>query len=132
MRQVYAPADAAEAHMLVHLLEQNGIQALIHGEALQGAVGELPAAGLLQLLVPDEEHDAARGVPDLAVYFRHGMVAREEISDLNSRQIVRINYYRGPLLESAEIDADRDGFLETRQTFGRFGEVTNTEARPRG
>lgn len=60
MRQVYSPANAAEAHMLAHLLEQNGIQAHIHGEQLQGAVGELPASGLLQLLVPDEHHDRAR------------------------------------------------------------------------
>jgi len=62
MKQVYAPANAAEAHMLAHLLEQNGIQAHIHGEALQGGVGELPAMGLLQLLVADEDHEAARAL----------------------------------------------------------------------
>lgn len=60
MLAVYSPASSAEAHMLAHLLEQAGISAHIHGEALQGGVGELPAAGLLQLLVADEDYDAAR------------------------------------------------------------------------
>lgn len=62
MKQVYAPANAAEAHMLAHMLHQNGITAHIHGEALQGGVGELPAAGLLQLLVVDEDYDRARAL----------------------------------------------------------------------
>lgn len=62
MRQVYAPANAAEAHMLAHMLDQNGIVAHIHGEALQGGVGELPASGLLQLLVADEDYERARAL----------------------------------------------------------------------
>jgi hypothetical protein len=60
MRQVYSPANAVEAHMLAHLLDQEGIEAHIHGEALQSGVGELPAGNLLQLLVPDEDHERAR------------------------------------------------------------------------
>ncbi len=48
--------------MLAHLLDQNGIQAHIHGEALQGGVGELPAGGLLQLLVADDESERARAL----------------------------------------------------------------------
>jgi hypothetical protein len=62
MKQVYAPANLAEAHMLAHMLEQNGIPAHVHGEALQGGVGELPAAGLLQMLVADEDYELARAL----------------------------------------------------------------------
>lgn len=62
MKQVYAPANAAEAHMLAHMLDQNGIVAHIHGEALQGGVGELPASGLMQILVADEDYDRARAL----------------------------------------------------------------------
>lgn len=62
MKQVYAPANSAEAHMLAHMLDQNDIVAHIHGEALQGGVGELPAGGLLQLLVADEDYDRARAL----------------------------------------------------------------------
>lgn len=60
MRQVYSPANAAEAHMLAHLLDQAGIPAHVHGEALQGAVGELPAGGLIQLMVAEDHYDNAR------------------------------------------------------------------------
>ena len=60
MKQVYTPANAAEAHMLAHLLGQNGIQAHVHGEQLTGAMGELPAGNLIQLLVADEDYDRAR------------------------------------------------------------------------
>lgn len=59
MKQVYAPANVAEAHMLVHMLGEHDILAHIHGEALQGGVGELPA-GLLQVAVADEDYDEAR------------------------------------------------------------------------
>ena len=62
MRQAYAPANSAEAHMLAHMLDQNGIVSHIHGEALQGGVGELPASGLLQLMVADEDYDRARAL----------------------------------------------------------------------
>lgn len=62
MKQVYAPANSAEAHMLAHMLDQNEIVAHIHGEALQGGVGELPAGGLLQLLVADEDYERARAL----------------------------------------------------------------------
>lgn len=60
MRQVYAPANVAEAHMLVHMLGEHDILAHIHGEALLGGVGELPAGGLLQVMVAEEDFDAAR------------------------------------------------------------------------
>jgi hypothetical protein len=60
MRQVYSPSNSAEAPMLVHQLEQAGIKAHLHGEALQGGVGELPAGGLLQLMVADEDYAEAR------------------------------------------------------------------------
>jgi hypothetical protein len=62
MRQVYSPANSAEAHMLVHLLAQSDIPAHILGEALQGAAGELPAAGLVRLMVDDEDYERARSI----------------------------------------------------------------------
>ena len=62
MRQVYSPANSAEAHMLVHLLSQSGISAHILGDALQGAAGELPAAGLMRIMAADEDHDRARSI----------------------------------------------------------------------
>lgn len=64
MKTLYEAANAIEAHMLVDLLKQEGITAHIHGESLQGAVGEIPASGLVRLVVADEDHAAARAVID--------------------------------------------------------------------
>lgn len=58
MKTLYEASNAAEAHMLVDLLRQQGIAAEIHGEHLQGAVGGLPAMGFVRLVV--EEHDFTR------------------------------------------------------------------------
>lgn len=62
MKTVYEAASAIEAHMLVDLLKQEGIEAQVRGEALQGAMGEVPATGLVRLEVDEADHAAARGV----------------------------------------------------------------------
>lgn len=64
MKTLYEAASAIEAHMLVDLLKQEGLTAHIHGESLQGAMGEIPASGLVRLVVADEDHAAARAVID--------------------------------------------------------------------
>jgi hypothetical protein len=64
MRTVYEAASAIEAHMLLDLLRQQGLSAQIHGEHLQGAIGELPAAGLVRLVIDEADFDAARAVID--------------------------------------------------------------------
>jgi hypothetical protein len=60
MRQVYAPANAVEGHMLVHMLREQGIEAQLQGEALQSGVGKLPAANFLHIAVADEDYERAR------------------------------------------------------------------------
>lgn len=60
MKTVYEPSNGAEAHMLADLLRQQGIEAQILGEHLQGAIGELPAAGLVRLAVAPDDYAAAR------------------------------------------------------------------------
>jgi len=62
MRTLYQAGSAIEAHMLVDLLKQQGLSAEIHGEHLQGAIGELPAAGLVRLVVDEPDYAAAREV----------------------------------------------------------------------
>ena len=79
MRQAYAPANSAEAHMLAHMLDQNGVAAQIHGEALLGGVGELPAAGLLQLMVADEDYERARAL--IAAWERANVTPPDETSE---------------------------------------------------
>jgi Putative prokaryotic signal transducing protein len=64
MRTLYEAASAIEAHMLRDLLRQAGLSAQIQGEHLQGALGELPAAGLVRLVVDESDYVAARTVID--------------------------------------------------------------------
>ena len=60
MQYVYSASGSAEAHMLVALLEQVGIKAFIHGDQLQGGIGELPTMDLVKIAVSDENYEQAR------------------------------------------------------------------------
>ncbi len=62
MKTLYEPSNALEAHMLHDLLLQEGIQARVDGAYLQGAVGELPASGLVRLVVGEDDYERARAV----------------------------------------------------------------------
>ena len=58
----YEAANSLEAHMIADLLKQEGIEAEVTGQHLQGAVGELPAAGLVRVMVPQERYADARAI----------------------------------------------------------------------
>lgn len=60
MQRIHEPLDLIEAQMLLGMLHSEGITAHLHGADLIGAVGELPAAGLLALLVEDTQAQYAR------------------------------------------------------------------------
>ncbi|MFP5410096.1 MAG: DUF2007 domain-containing protein [Gammaproteobacteria bacterium] len=62
MKTLYEPANALDAYMLQDLLKQVGIEARVDGAYLQGAVGELPANGLVRLRVEDADYEQAREV----------------------------------------------------------------------
>ncbi|MDI1259996.1 DUF2007 domain-containing protein [Aquabacterium sp.] len=64
MKTVYNAANLLEAQMLLDVLRQEGITAHIRGAHLQGAMGELPAAGLVRLEVLEEDHPRAREAID--------------------------------------------------------------------
>jgi len=59
MQRIYEPQDLLEAEMLVGMLANEGITAHLLGRHLLGAIGELPLAGLLGLLVEDDEAQRA-------------------------------------------------------------------------
>lgn len=62
MKRVYEARDGLEAHMVAGLLEQAGLMAQVHGDLLQGGVGDLPALGLAGVWVADSDADRAREV----------------------------------------------------------------------
>ncbi|MDR6233701.1 putative signal transducing protein [Pseudomonas oryzihabitans] len=66
MRRIYEPASLHEAELLLAVLASEGISGFLAGRHLLGGIGDLPAVGLLGLLVEDEE--AARAQALIAAY----------------------------------------------------------------
>ncbi len=64
MRTVFQAADTIEAHMILNLLEQEGISGFIAGEHLQSGVGDLPASGLIRVQVAESDLPEARRIID--------------------------------------------------------------------
>lgn len=64
MQTVYAASNSLEAHMILNLLESQGVPGRIEGEYLQGGVGELPVAGLVRVVVAEQDYQAAKEIVD--------------------------------------------------------------------
>ena len=62
MQTVFEARTGFEAHMVRNLLEQAGISAQVLGEDLVGAVGELPALGIVRVVVAEDDAAQARDV----------------------------------------------------------------------
>lgn len=62
MRAVYQAENILDAHVVRGALECRGIPAFVTGEYLTGAAGQLPAAGLVAVLVPDDDVAAAQDI----------------------------------------------------------------------
>lgn len=64
MQRIYEPLDLLEGEMLLGMLASEGVAAHLAGRHLLGAIGELPALGLLGLLVEDRDAEHARRLID--------------------------------------------------------------------
>lgn len=64
MQRIYEPQDLLEGEMLLGMLASEGVDAHLAGRHLLGAIGELPALGLLGLLVEDRDAEHARRLID--------------------------------------------------------------------
>jgi len=62
MKTVFEASSNIEAHLVMHQLQQAGIEVTIQGEYLQGGIGELPAAGNIRVLVDEKDVAEARQV----------------------------------------------------------------------
>lgn len=67
MKTLIHVQDAIEANLIKNLLADESIQATVLGEYLQGAIGELPASGLIRVVVADHQLEQAQQI--LADYF---------------------------------------------------------------
>ncbi|WP_425913051.1 putative signal transducing protein [Pseudomonas sp. GWSMS-1] len=60
MQRIYEPQDLMEAELLLGMLASEGVDAYLTGQHLAGAVGELPACGLLGVMVEDDQAHSAQ------------------------------------------------------------------------
>ncbi|MFN2361413.1 MAG: DUF2007 domain-containing protein [Marinobacter sp.] len=60
MQIAYRARDLAEAHIIAGMLQSRGIEAHVGGHYLQGAMGEIGAAGFTNVHVEDEDYSLAR------------------------------------------------------------------------
>jgi hypothetical protein len=139
MKTLYEAANAIEAHMLADLLRQQGITAHIHGEALQGAVGELPAVGLVRLVVDEDDFPRARAAIDDWEQAQALDALPQRPAAPRSRALPAFVLgllvgvaglyaaYRTPVTTEG-IDYDRDGVLDEKWTYSPNGTLLKMEA----
>ena len=62
MKTIYRAENVFDASLVRDLLDQAGILAFVQGAVLQGGIGELPASGLVTVMVADEDVVSARRI----------------------------------------------------------------------
>jgi len=140
VKTLYEAANAVEAHMLLDLLKQEGVHAHIYGEHLQGAIGELPAAGLVRLVVDEADFDKGRETvmrweaslpPDEPAPRREPDRASSKpllwlLAGLCLGGLVTAAVMRTPVTEDG-VDHNGDGVLDERWTYSATGTVVRYE-----
>jgi hypothetical protein len=80
VKLLYKAPDIVEAHILQDWLRAGHVQAQIQGEFLQGAVGEIPASGLISVWVNDDDFvPAQRILSDWRQAMREGVSLAGEV-----------------------------------------------------
>ncbi|HMB42763.1 MAG TPA: DUF2007 domain-containing protein [Luteimonas sp.] len=62
MQAIYHASNQFNAQLIVDLLQSERIEARIHGAFLAGAMGELPLAGLIRVMVDDADTERAGAI----------------------------------------------------------------------
>jgi hypothetical protein len=137
MKSVFEASNSVEAHMVLHLLRQHGLAGRVEGEYLTGAMGDLPVAGLVRVVVDDPDYDAARAVvaafeaeqpPDngrAPAPRGPGRLAWAGIG-LALGIVVTAAALRVPVADEG-IDHDRDGVPDERPFYSASGQLLRME-----
>ena len=76
MIEIYRGSDYFEGQLLKGLMGQDGLQVFLHGAALQGGLGEVPALGHLSITVNDADRERAEEI--VAAYERGDFALQDE------------------------------------------------------
>lgn len=134
---IYEASSAVEAHMITNLLEQSNIEAHIHGEHLQGGVGELQAVGIVRVMVVDEDVLKAKEIviewdkkqPESDTKVPEPVKSSNGLGKLFLGIIVgaiSVGIYYNTPVNYDGIDFNNDGTLDVRWTFKNY-RSTRTE-----
>lgn len=74
MQRIHDPVDLIEAQMLISMLHSEGITVHLQGADLIGGMGELPALGLLGLMVADQHATPLMDEAQEALVDPHGFL----------------------------------------------------------
>lgn len=135
MKSVYEAPTSLDAHMILNLLVQEGIQGRVDGEYLPGAVGEIPAINLVRVMVDDSDYANAAKV--IREWESIQVEKNERTSDKIPGGISGFMFgliiggslifwaYNTPVTEDG-IDMNGDGVLDERWIF-RDNRISKTE-----
>lgn len=137
MKSVFEASNTVEAHMVLHLLRQHGLAGRVEGEYLTGAMGDLPVAGLVRVVVDEPDYETARAVvaafeaeqpPDSARPSPPrgpGRLAWAVVG-LAVGIVVTAAALRVPAVDDG-IDRDRDGVPDERLFYSASGQLMRME-----
>lgn len=137
MKTVYEASNSVEAYMLQDYLRQEEIVVEVRGEFLAGGVGELPAAGLVRLIVEDEHY--ARAKEAIERWEKASSIDPTPTASAKKPQgsffvalvgllvgtVVTYAYLRAPITKDGA-DYNGDGVLDETWTYAPSGAVLTT------
>jgi hypothetical protein len=139
MASVYEASDTIEAQLLVDFLASEGIAARIEGEYLQGAIGELPASGLVRVSVDDMDQSqtreliarwkAMRSEPAIVAEPAPGKTSWAGFAFFSGLAIGiagSVLFFRAPAYTDG-IDYNDDGILDETVTYAPSGQPIKVE-----
>jgi hypothetical protein len=139
MKTLYEASNAVEGHMLQDLLRQEGISARLDGAFLQGAMGGLPATGLVRLVVDDADYEKGRAIVERWEAAEPMAQPTPTAANKSSGQLLAAlmgmligvagtyAFLRSPVSVNG-IDHNRDGILDEQWKFSPSGAVLETSA----
>lgn len=126
MKYLYEAPNTVEAHMVQNMLEQVNITSRIDGDYLQGGVGELPAAGLIRIMVEESDYESAKEViadwessqiqAGMSKEFKRSNTLGAAVLGFVVGGISVATLYNTPITKNG-IDYNRDGKLDEKRTY---------------
>ena len=132
MKTLYEASSSVEGHMLQDLLRQEGVSARLDGAFLQGAMGGLPASGLVRLVVDEADYENGRAIIERWEAAEPAAQPTPLAAQKSSGRLVAAlmgvligaagtyAFLRSPVSVNG-IDHDRDGILDEQWTFSPSG-----------